>query len=262
MVKISIPSVLTMLTAANSLVSGAALTKVNNFGPNPTSAEMYIYVPDKVVSNPPVLVAIHFCTGTANAMYTGTQYKSYADQYGFIIVYPDAPDVGGCWDVHTSATLTHNGGGDSLAIVNMVKYAISTYKANASRVFAVGISSGAMMTNVLMGAYPDVFAAGSSWSGVPFGCFAGGSMWNSQCAQGQLTKTGAQWGDQVRAAYPGYSGKRPKIQLWHGTNDDTLNFNNWNEAIKQWTNVFGVSETPTLTTPHHQQLPSQRVDQI
>ncbi|KAF8453765.1 Alpha/Beta hydrolase protein [Kalaharituber pfeilii] len=204
-----------------TLVSGAALTKVNNFGTKPTGAEMYIYLPDRLANNPPILVAIHYCTGTANAMYTGTQYKSYADPYRFIIIYPDAPDSGGCWD---------------------------QYNADASRVFAVGFSSGAMMTNVLMGAYPDVFAAGSSWASVPFGCFAGSSMWNSQCARGQLIKTAQQWGDQVRNAYLGYTGKRPKIQLWHGTNDDTLYFQNWEEAIKQWINIFGVNATPTATT--------------
>jgi acetylxylan esterase len=30
-----------------------------------------------------------------------------------------------------------------------------------------------MMTNVLSGAYPDVFAASSVFAGVVFGCFAG-----------------------------------------------------------------------------------------
>ena len=38
---------------------------------------------------------------------------------------------------------------------------------------------------VIIGAYPDLFAAGAAFSGVPYGCFAGPSMWNSQCAQGQ-----------------------------------------------------------------------------
>jgi hypothetical protein len=45
---------------------------------------------------------------------------------------------GGCWDVHSNATLTHDAGGDSLAIANMARYTITTYKADASRVFAVG----------------------------------------------------------------------------------------------------------------------------
>ncbi len=49
-------------------------------------------------------------------------------------------------------------------------------------------SSGAMMTNILLGAYPDVFAAGTAFDGVTLGCFAApdGSFdyWSSDCATG------------------------------------------------------------------------------
>ena len=37
------------------------------------------------------------------------------------------------------------------------------------------------------------------------------------------------------------------MQLWHGTADTTLNYNNFGEEIKQWTNVLGVSQTPAST---------------
>ncbi len=67
--------------------------------------------------------------------------------------------------------LTHNGGGDSQTIVNMVKYAAEHYGGDLNRTYVTGTSSGAMMTNVLVGAYPDVFKAGSVYSGVPDGCF-------------------------------------------------------------------------------------------
>ncbi|MEO6096251.1 MAG: hypothetical protein ABIW76_11325, partial [Fibrobacteria bacterium] len=80
-----------------------------------------------------------------------------------------------------------------------------------------------------------------------FGCFAGPSEWQSDCALGKIKKTGAQWGDLVKAAFPGYAGPRPKMQLWHGTGDATLVFANFAEEIKEWTNVLGVSETPTAT---------------
>jgi acetylxylan esterase len=42
--------------------------------------------------------------------------------------------------------LSHNGGGDSNTIANMVTWTISNYKADASKVFVTGSSSGAMMT--------------------------------------------------------------------------------------------------------------------
>jgi hypothetical protein len=108
-----------------------------------------------------------------------------------------------------------------------------------------------MMTNVLIGSYPDVFKAGAAYAGVPFACFAQGSVdssgWNSSCASGNVSKTGPQWGDLVRAAYPGFTGARPRMQLWHGSADATVNFHNFGEEIKEWTNVLGVSETPATT---------------
>jgi acetylxylan esterase len=221
------------LLAALPTVLGASLTQVTSFGTNPTNVKMYIYVPDTLPAYPAIIVAMHYCTGTAQAYYSGTQYANLAQSYGYIVIYPNAPDSGGCWDVHSAATLRHDSGGDSLGIASMVRYAITKYTADPSRVYMTGTSSGAMMTNVLAGAYPDLFAAGSAFSGVPFGCFSGASLWNSQCANGQLIKDAVTWGNDVRAAYPGYTGKRPKLQIWHGTADVTLNYQNFLEANKQ-----------------------------
>jgi len=175
------------------LVAGS-LQQITNFSPNPSNAGMFVYKPTKLASPPPVLVAIHYYGGSAQAYYSGTQYATLADQYGYIVIYPNVPaNQGGCWDVASNATLTHNGGSDSLGIVSMAKYAVSTWGGDVNRVFVTGTSSGAMMTNVLIGAYPDVFQGGAAFSGVPYGCFAGPSSWNSQCSQGQLIKTAQQW---------------------------------------------------------------------
>lgn len=104
------------------------------------------------------------------------------------------------------------------------------------------------MCNVLAGSYPDLFGAVSASAGVPFGCFGSGtSYWNDSCAKGLILKTGESWGDMVRAAFPGYAGKRPRMQLWHGMNDDILNFANFGEAIEQWSNVLGISAIPAST---------------
>ncbi|CAA7260746.1 unnamed protein product [Cyclocybe aegerita] len=245
---------LALLVTVHVWAAENQLQRVNNFGTNPTNVEMWVYRPNNLAANPGLIVALHYCTGTAQAYFTGTRYADLSDQYkNFLVIYPDAPDGGGCWDVHTTATLTHNAGGDSLGIASMVRYAIANYGVDPTRVFATGTSSGGMMTQVLAGAYPDLFTAASAWCGVPYGCFAGAGMWNSQCAQGQLIKTAQAWGDQVRSGYPGYTGPRPKVQIWHGTNDETLNYNNHNEAIKQWTNVFGYS-TPAQTTQSNSPL--------
>ena len=107
---------------------------------------MYIYVPINLVTQPPIIVAIHYCAGSAWDFYDGTPYAKLADQYGFIVIYPSSPYRGGCWDVSSTRSLTHNGGGASNAIANMVKYALAKYNADPGKVFVLGSSSGAMMT--------------------------------------------------------------------------------------------------------------------
>lgn len=155
--------------ASPLLVSAASLQKVTeNFGPNPRSVGFYIYKPDRVQAKPPILVAAHYCTGTAQAFFSGTQYKNLADQHGFIVIYPDSPNSGRCWDVSSTQTLTHDGGGDSQGIASMIKWTIQRHGADASRVFVTGNSSGAMMTNVMIGSYPDLIAAGAAAAGGKF----------------------------------------------------------------------------------------------
>jgi acetylxylan esterase len=231
----SIRALIGSLALILPVVSAASLQQVIGFGTNPTNVGMYIYVPDVLAANPPILVNPHWCHGSAQAAYTGSQYATLASTYGFIVIYPDSRNTADkCWDVSSSETLSHNGGGDSLGIVSMVTWTLEKYNGNPNRVFVTGTSSGAMMTNVLVGAYPDVFAAGSAFASVAFGCFAGNGydVWNSACAAGQAIKTGAEWEAIVLAAYPGCSGYRPKMQVFHGTADTTLYPQNFQEESK------------------------------
>ena len=178
-----------------------------------------------------------------------------ADKYGFIMIFPqttNAATSAKCWDVGSTKSLTHDGGGDTQAVAQMVKYAVTTYKANADRVYATGDSSGGMMTQALLAVYPDVFKGGASFAGVAAGCWSAGwsaaSNWGGTCAGGNDIKTAQQWGDLVRGMYPGYTGHRPRVQLFHGDADPTINYKNFGESIKEWTNVLGLATSPTSTT--------------
>jgi acetylxylan esterase len=61
---------------------------VTNFGSNPSNLQMYVYVPNSVTANPPILVALHQCTGSGPEFCSSTEFASLADQYGFIVIYP------------------------------------------------------------------------------------------------------------------------------------------------------------------------------
>ncbi|MEU8192785.1 PHB depolymerase family esterase [Microbispora amethystogenes] len=248
---VSLPLVLVGMLLAARPAAAASLTRITGFGTNPTNLNMYLYVPDRVAARPALLVLVHYCSGSASGIFNGNghDYVTAADRYGYIIVVPEATRSGSCFDVSTPAALRRDGGSDSTGIMAMVNYTRQRYNVDPGRIVVSGFSSGAMMTNVLAAEYPDVFSAASAFSGVPAGCFAttNGSLWNSQCSGGQITKTAQQWGDQARAMYPGYTGRYPRMQLWHGTTDTTLHYNNFGEEIKQWTNLNGLSQTPAFT---------------
>jgi poly(hydroxyalkanoate) depolymerase family esterase len=233
--------------------AAASLVQVTNFGNNPGNMQMYIYVPDSHPAKPAIVVAMHGCGGSGPGFYSGSEFASLADRYGFVVIYPTATQsagFGNCFDTWSAAAKVRGGGSDPVSLASMITYAEQNYGGDANRVYATGSSSGGMMTNEMLALYPDVFKAGAAFMGVPFGCFANAADYppsTSQCTTGQKTMTAQQWGDLVRNADPGYTGPRPRMQLWHGTADTLVPYSRLAEEVKQWTNVFGLSQTPTST---------------
>jgi len=229
-------------------VTAATLTEVTNFGPNPGNLRMHIYVPNNVQPNPAIVLAMHPCGGSGPSFYSSTEFATLADRYGFIVIYPSASKKMNCFDNWSDESKVRGGQTDPVSLMSMVTYALQQYHGDPNRVFAVGSSSGAMMTNAMLALYPEVFKAGAAFMGVPFTCFPNEAAFqpgfNSAPCVG---KTAQEWGDAVRNANPGYHGPWPRMQLWHGTNDFVVSYSELEEEIKQWTNVHGLSQTPTST---------------
>ncbi|MFI5837546.1 PHB depolymerase family esterase [Micromonospora sp. NPDC051300] len=242
-----------LVVPATQPAYAASLTEVASFGDNPGRMRMHVYVPDNRPARPATVVAMHGCGGSGPGFYSGSEFASLADRYGYIVIYPSATQqagFGNCFDTWSDAAKRRGGGSDPVSIVSMVRYVQQQYGADPDRVYATGSSSGGMMTNHMLALYPDVFKAGAAFMGVPYNCFANAADYppgSSQCTGGSMNRTPQQWGDAVRAAYPGYTGPRPRVQLWHGTADNLVPYSLLQEEIEQWTNVFGLSQTPTST---------------
>lgn len=141
---------LLLLGTLSSVANAGTAVQVTNFGTNPTGIGMYLYTPTNVVAKPPILVGIHACHGKGlDVCSSGNTFAQQADKYGFLLVCPSAVSSDGCWDVHSTASLSHDGGGDAGGIISMVSYVVKNKNGDASRVYAAGHSSGAMMTNGL-----------------------------------------------------------------------------------------------------------------
>ncbi|XVS61509.1 extracellular catalytic domain type 1 short-chain-length polyhydroxyalkanoate depolymerase [Actinosynnema sp. CA-299493] len=243
-----------LVSVASTPASAASLTEVTNFGANPGGMRMHVYVPDSRPANPGIVVAMHGCGGTGPGFYSGSEFASLADRHGFVVIYPSAEQQAGfgkCFDTWSDAAKRRGGGSDPVSIVSMVTHVQQRYGGDPNRVFATGSSSGGMMTNHMLALYPDVFKAGAAFMGVPFNCFANAADYppgSSRCTgSGGANRTPQQWGDAVRQVFPGYTGVRPRVQLWHGTNDTLVPYSLLQESVEQWTDVFGLSQTPSST---------------
>lgn len=226
----------------------AGLTPVTGFGSNPGALAMYAYRPDGLAAGAPLVVALHGCTQSAQDYHDHAGWAKFADAYGFTVVYPQqstANNATSCFNWYQTGDTTR-GQGEVLSVKQMVDYAVATYGSDPSRVYVTGLSAGGAMTSALLATYPDVFAGGAVVAGLPYRC-ATDLTSAYTCMYTATSKTPAQWGDLVRAADPGYGGARPRVAIWYGTADYTVNPVNATESRDQWTDVLGVSRTPTGT---------------
>ncbi|WP_329102718.1 PHB depolymerase family esterase [Micromonospora sp. NBC_01699] len=237
-----------VLTAA-APAQAASLTQVTGFGNNPGNLTMYAYRPDGLPSNAPLVVALHGCTQDANGYYTNSGWKKFADQWKFAVVFPQtsaANAANACFNWFLTGD-TARGQGEPASIKQMIDYSVANYGTNPARVFVTGLSAGGAMSAAMLATYPDVFAAGSIAAGLPYRCAT--SQVNAYtCMYGPVSKTPQQWGDLVRAGYSGYTGPRPRVSIWHGRSDAVVVPANGTELRDQFTNVAGVSQTPTSTS--------------
>ena len=221
----------------------------------PSYMQMYIYVPDKMATKPPIYVSCHSCGSTATGQISNIPMaKATADSYGFILVLPDNPGQN-CWDVGTTMSLTHDGGGDTQGLAQMMKYTLTKYDADPTRVYIMGGSGGAMMTQAMLAVYPDLFAAGAARAGVAAGCWSSGydssNQWSNNCAGGNVTHDGGGVGHPRSQHGPGLH--RPPA----APADVPGRCRHDHQLQEHGRGHQGVDQRPNL--PHHPDLDAERV---
>lgn len=228
--------------------SAAGLTQVTSFGSNPGNLAMYEYAPTGLAAGRPLVVALHGCTQSASDYFTHSGWQKYADLWGFALVFPQTSSANNSLSCFSwfDATKDTRGKGEAASVVSMVNTAVAQYGSDRGRVYVTGLSAGGGMTADLLADYPDVFAAGSINSGLPAQC-ATTQADASRCQNSNLGLTPQQWGDKVRNSFPGYTGPWPRVAIWQGTSDFTVYPVNATELRDQWTNVWGIGQTPSST---------------
>ena len=232
-------------------LQGSGLTRVSSFGKNPGALEMFEHVPANLSADAPVVVILHGCLTTAVDI-AATGWNDLADQRGFVAVYAQQSFLNNgtyCFNWANAMGFANDdakrGGGESESIREMTLNAISRHHGDRNRVYVAGFSAGAAMAVNLAAVYPDLYAAAASFAGVPYGC-ADTLLESVSCMIPGIERTQAEHARRVFDAFPGYSGRRPRISIWHGGLDTVVYPRNQSELTKQWTTLHEVALEPSM----------------
>ena len=220
------------------------LVEIRGFGANPGALRMFSYVPDSLQPQPALVVVLHGCGQTAAGYDLGAGWSTLAKHYGFALLMPEqqsSNNANGCFNWFNPEDTTR-GRGEACSISQMIARMASDQQIDPQRIFVTGLSAGGAMTSVMLATYPEVFAAGAVIAGLPFGVATNVREALNGMFQSPARPAG-ELGDLVRNA-SNYRGPWPKISVWHGSADRTVNPANANEIVKQWLDVHELSSAP------------------
>ncbi|MGQ0505883.1 MAG: extracellular catalytic domain type 1 short-chain-length polyhydroxyalkanoate depolymerase [Myxococcaceae bacterium] len=177
-------------------------------------------------TSPPLVVALHGCTQTADSFAELTGLDALAQERGFAVVYPEqnvAANATRCWNWFVTANQTRASGEASL-LADLTDAITEQLQVDRSRIYVTGLSAGAAMALNLGVTYPDVFAAVAAHSGCPYAGFP--------CTE-QGNPDPVVLGDLAYAAMGTF--KRPvPLLVFQGDADEVVPPVNATRVVTQW----------------------------
>ena len=233
---------------AQDLRRGASsrLTETVGFGSNPGDLRMFSYQPgdQRARQQSPLVVVLHGCTQTAAGYDIGAGWSTLADRYGFALLMPEqksSNNANGCFNWFNPEDIVRDGG-EAFSIRQMIARMARDHSIDRTRIFVTGLSAGGAMTSVMLATYPELFAGGAIIAGLPYGIASNVQQALSGMYQSP-SRPARELGDLVRNAST-HKGPWPKLSVWHGSADKTVNPSNADEIVKQWLDVHHLPPAP------------------
>ncbi len=220
------------------------LVETREFGANPGDLRMFSFMPDSLQPAPGLVVVLHGCGQTAAGYDLGAGWSTLAKHYGFALLMPEqqpSNNANVCFNWFNPED-SRRGSGEACSIRQMIARMVRDHQIDPHRIFVTGLSAGGAMTSVMLATYPEVFAAGAVIAGLPYGVATNVRQALNGMFQSPARPAG-ELGDLVRKA-SNHRGPWPKISVWHGSADRTVNPANANEIVKQWLDVHQLPSAP------------------
>ena len=224
------------------------LVVLRDFGANPGLLRLRAYVPARAVRpGAPLIVLLHGCGQDAADFAAEAGWTDLADRLRLPLLLPEQLAENNrhrCFRWFHLAE-ARRGHGEAASIAAMTAAAAARFQSDPRQVFVAGLSAGGAMAAALLAAYPDVFAAGAAFAGLPVGEATSMVRALTIMAHGGRDATPAEWIARARqVAPPDYRGPWPRLSVWHGDADPVVVPSNGAQLAAQWRALHGLPEAP------------------
>jgi len=219
--------------------------ETQRFGDNPGQLKMFSYTPEGLALDAPLVVVLHGCGQHAEAHAVSAGWATLAERCGFAVLAPEQSsqnNLNHCFNWFLQED-TVRGGGEAASIAAMIAHMIGEHRLDAKRVFITGLSAGGGMTAAMLACYPELFAGGAVIAGLPYGVAHNVSGALSAMHRAD-ERSSVDLGKLVRDAAP-KAGRMPRLAIWHGDADWTVDASNGLKLAQQWASAQGLFDAPS-----------------
>jgi len=191
----------------------------------------------------PLLVMLHGCTQDPDDFARGTRMNEVAEAHGLLVAYPEQTAAGNpqkCWSWFDPAH-QERGRGEPEDVARVAREVMASHRVDAARVYVAGVSAGGAMALGVAAAYPELFAAAGSHSGIAYRAAGGVQQALGAMQRGAADTAGL--GAAVAAAMGGRARPLPVI-VFHGGVDPVVRALNAGQTAAQWAAASALAGRP------------------